>query len=650
MEGPDNCFNDNGVDCPDDGNVCSDDECNGEGTCAHPANTASCDDGLFCTETDTCADGSCVGEGDPCQGGDVCADDCNETDNDCFDPIGGSCTDDEDGCTDDECDGAGECGHANVPGRIVCDAGFGPIVAVNSASTDIGKDARPHIATDGNGTYMAVWNSNESLEGVIGDDTDILFAVSTDHGVSWSAQGIVNNDAFITRVGDARPKVATDGFHWTVVWQSVTTRVASLDDVDVHSAVTTDLGATWSDPVKVNSNGDGPDGRDLLPDVTWTGANFVAAWTTRETFGGVTGDDRDLAYATSGDGGFTWSAMAVLNSEADVDSEYDTLVDLASDTAGNVVATWESKHNQGGTINTDTDILGASSSDDGASFGASVVVNSNASSTAAKDRFPRVATDGAGNWLAAWTSRFGTPNLGVDADIFVTASSDNGATWSDFSAVNNTAVGSAALDEFPDIGADGLGQFFVTWHSKNPLASLSTDQDIQFAYTHDGGASWTDPDGIGGVGDVGKDSFPILAVDGLGRVVAAWHSDEELDGLGDDLDVFSSRLLCEECLPACEPQECGEYTGCGDESCENEGVCVFVAEGGGICVNGRLDCDFLPICEDTEDCDNGSLCIVDSCCGVNVCVPSSDFCPAPGIEVNLATTGGGSGGPTIGGF
>jgi cysteine-rich repeat protein len=58
-EGAAICTADVGEPCTDDGNVCTDDSCDGEGACLHPANTAPCDDGDICTQADTCAAGTC---------------------------------------------------------------------------------------------------------------------------------------------------------------------------------------------------------------------------------------------------------------------------------------------------------------------------------------------------------------------------------------------------------------------------------------------------------------------------------------------------------------------------------------------------------------------------------------------------------------
>jgi hypothetical protein len=107
--------------CPDDGNACTDDVCNGMGACSHPTNSDPCDDGLFCNGTDTCAAGACsVHAGDPCAGGGDCSNSCNESADNCFDASGTSCTDDGNECTANECDGAGACVAIDLPAATPC--------------------------------------------------------------------------------------------------------------------------------------------------------------------------------------------------------------------------------------------------------------------------------------------------------------------------------------------------------------------------------------------------------------------------------------------------------------------------------------------------------------------------------------------------
>jgi len=110
-----------GVGCGDDGNACTDDICDGAGACAHPDNSAPCDDGLFCNGADLCDQGACdLHAGDPCSGGGECGDLCNEVSQHCFDPLGSACADDGNACTTTACDGAGACHASPVAAATPC--------------------------------------------------------------------------------------------------------------------------------------------------------------------------------------------------------------------------------------------------------------------------------------------------------------------------------------------------------------------------------------------------------------------------------------------------------------------------------------------------------------------------------------------------
>jgi cysteine-rich repeat protein len=121
-EASDTCLAPSGTPCTDDGNVCTDDQCDGMGTCAHPANFfVPCDDGVFCDGADFCSGGSCsFHEGDPCLFNE-CATTCDETAAACDpDAAGTTCFDDGNVCTTDQCDGAGTCTHPPGPSGVPC--------------------------------------------------------------------------------------------------------------------------------------------------------------------------------------------------------------------------------------------------------------------------------------------------------------------------------------------------------------------------------------------------------------------------------------------------------------------------------------------------------------------------------------------------
>ncbi len=85
-EAADDCFDTNGSLCTDDGNLCTDDYCDGVGGCIHVANSAPCVDGLGCTSNDMCDGGVCAGDPPPeCDDDNPCTvDSCVEPSGDCI--------------------------------------------------------------------------------------------------------------------------------------------------------------------------------------------------------------------------------------------------------------------------------------------------------------------------------------------------------------------------------------------------------------------------------------------------------------------------------------------------------------------------------------------------------------------------------------
>ena len=81
---PANAFRPGGATCTDDANVCTDDACDGAGTCLHTNNVIACDDGKFCTATDTCSNGQCRGSTRNCADSVSCTiDACSESTDTC---------------------------------------------------------------------------------------------------------------------------------------------------------------------------------------------------------------------------------------------------------------------------------------------------------------------------------------------------------------------------------------------------------------------------------------------------------------------------------------------------------------------------------------------------------------------------------------
>lgn len=115
-------FKSNGTACTDDGNLCTNDQCNGASAlCQHPNNSVSCSDGVFCNGADNCGGGSCsVHAGNPCSGPDGdnnCAESCDEGADNCLaaDPNGSACSDGQFCNGADSCSGGSCTTHAGDP-------------------------------------------------------------------------------------------------------------------------------------------------------------------------------------------------------------------------------------------------------------------------------------------------------------------------------------------------------------------------------------------------------------------------------------------------------------------------------------------------------------------------------------------------------
>ncbi len=224
-----------------------------------------------------------------------------------------------------------------------------------NATSDSGSDRFPQLATDTVGHWVTVWSSEDDLGGTIGTDTDILFALSTDGGGSWTPPAPLNTDASTDIGGDGRAQVTTDGAgHWVAVWNS-----AELPgtDLDILFARSTDDGTTWTDPAPLNANAQGDlFYNDLKPQVATDGLGvWVAVW----EFAPHPFFDNDIVFSVSTDAGTTWGPPAPLNTNATSDPlfGFDWNPQLTTDGQGNWVGVWWSLGDLGGTIGPDPDIL-----------------------------------------------------------------------------------------------------------------------------------------------------------------------------------------------------------------------------------------------------------------------------------------------------
>jgi Neuraminidase (sialidase) len=423
-----------------------------------------------------------------------------------------------------------------------------PMPLNTNAAADSGEDYQPRLVTDGAGNWIAVWYSNNPVGGT-GGDRDILFARSTDFCSTWTDPAPLNTNATGDSGADEMAAVTTDGVGtWIAVWQSTDTLGNKIGtDQDILFARSTDNGGTWTAPATLNNNADSDSGNDNNPRVTTDrNGNWIVVWQSGEDLGGVLGSEFDILCARSTDNGVTWTGPAPLNTNASSDNGDDLSPQLTTDGLGNWIAVWHTWDDLGGAIGLDYDILFARSTDVGETWSVAGPLNTSATHDSGADSNPVVATDGAGRWIAVWESDDSLGlSLGADADIVMALSEDNGQTWSAPSPLNS-ATTDVEWDVTPQVATDGAGNWYAVWSSDETFGGeIGRDLDILFARSTDNGETWSAPAlaNINAPLDTGHDYKPELATDGQGNWIVVWYSEDALGGtIGNDRDILLARM------------------------------------------------------------------------------------------------------------
>jgi hypothetical protein len=279
----------------------------------------------------------------------------------------------------------------------------------------------------------------------------------------------------------------------------------------------TDNGVTWSAPVLIPPGGGAPQIWASEPQVVYDGAGtWLLAWAA--DVDGFGPGDYEVYLSRSTDGGANWSPGVAFASNAATDGgAYDNRPRLATDGAGNWMAVWHTNI----LPSTDDDILFTTSTDDGMTWAPVAAIDPFAPIENQNDNWANVATDGAGNWLVVYSNN---PSI-TTGKVRAFRSNDFGATWTGPTQLN-TSLGLVK----PEIASSGPGKFVTTYTNLNTFISRTVNA----------GQNWTH---IPVSGDLsGAQYFSRLATDGQGGWVVAWITDDDPEGTaGTDGDVAMSR-------------------------------------------------------------------------------------------------------------
>jgi len=341
-----------------------------------------------------------------------------------------------------------------------------------NAATDSDDDAAPQIATDAAGHYVAVWHRH----GALADAYDVLEARSSDNGATWSEPEPIYTNTSLVAGYNRWAQIATDGLgRWLAVWMSgANSQVAHGADTDLFYAASTDNGLTWTSPAALNTGANSDDAEDRQPSLATDGVgNWVCAWHSQ-----APGAHRKIHFARSTNGGDSWSVPTPLNSNAGSGTRRDEYVHLAGDATGHWVAVWLSTDDA--VSGAPGGIRYATSSDGGASWSPLQTLGPGPNLHPGAGGLPQVATDGQGAWMVAWENAGNAQ--ATQWDIAYARSKDAGASWTVPAILNRNANADTANDQRPHVVSDGQGLWLGIWQSADSAGGpLGTDRDLLMA-------------------------------------------------------------------------------------------------------------------------------------------------------------------------
>ena len=146
--------------------------------------------------------------------------------------------------------------------------------------------------------------------------------------------------------------------------------------------------------------------------------------------------------------------------------------------------------------------------------------------------FPSLYVDLIGTVHIAWYERTNYGGSGFDDDIFYKCR-PKGSDWSNIEVVSTKSTKDSWL---PSLTIDSIGTVHVTWEDWTDIQGSGNDWDIFYKCKPNGG-SWTTTEVVS-TESTSDSSVSSLAVDSTGTVHVTWIDYTNYNGSGSDVDIF----------------------------------------------------------------------------------------------------------------
>jgi hypothetical protein len=319
-------------------------------------------------------------------------------------------------------------------------------------STNTGSSYSPSVAAVGSNVYVA-WMDDTPVTGS-GGAFEIWMRVSSNNGVGFGSPIRMTTNTGVSE----RPSVAAVGSYVYIAWEDNTPVTGSGSDYEVWTRVSSNNGASFGSPIRISTN----TGASLAARVAASGGYVYVAWMDNTPVTG-SGGSYEIWLRVSSNNGASFGTAVRLTTNTGI-SAYPSVAAVGS----NVYVAWDDSTPVTGSGGSVPEIWLRVSSNYGASFGSAIRITTNMGTS----KFASVAAVGS-NVYVAWYDNTPVTGSGLNYEVWLRVSSNNGASFGSAIRITTNTGGSAD----PSVAAVG-SQVYVAWHDDTPVTGSGPNPEV----------------------------------------------------------------------------------------------------------------------------------------------------------------------------